>query len=99
MRGQTLELFVIGLWGTMSAFVGQNSPQAPSMPKPSIEGVVTSADDGRPLRKARVLLQRKDRTNLRTGWTNLPPAITDQSGHFSIDGLDEGQYRGSIERE
>jgi hypothetical protein len=65
----------------------------------SIEGVVVAAETGQPLKKANILLQVYDPNNLRTRWTDLPPAITDELGRFVIDRLDEGSYRGTVERE
>jgi 5-hydroxyisourate hydrolase-like protein (transthyretin family) len=64
----------------------------PPAPPGSISGVVVSASTGEPLRKASVSLTRSP------GVPNLPTAITDVQGRFSLIGLPAGRYTISVDR-
>lgn len=64
----------------------------PKAPPGSISGTVVSATSGEPLRKASVSLTRSP------GVPNLPIAVTDVQGRFSLTGLPAGQYTVSVER-
>jgi hypothetical protein len=92
----TLRAYVIVL---LLGLAGQNTPAPPPLARASIEGVVVADETGQPLRKANILLQVFDPQNLRTRWTDLPAAVTDEFGRFVIEGLAEGSYRGIVERE
>jgi len=94
---------------------GQNSPnlQQPG-PKATIEGTVTRADNGQPLKGARVILrsgaargQNPVLAGLVAGdnraLTNIVTAVatvaTDGNGRFTMTGVEPGQYQLSAERE
>lgn len=64
----------------------------------SISGVVVSAESGRPLRKARLLLNGQSRTTatlregIATGDALSRAALTDDQGQFTFDGLPAGEF-------
>ncbi len=58
----------------------------------SISGTVVSATTGEPLRKSSVSLTRSPNV------PNLPAAVTDVQGRFSLTGLPAGQYTVSVDR-
>jgi hypothetical protein len=92
--------------------VGQGAPQDPAT-KATIEGTVSRADNGQPLKGARVTLQSSGRPQppLTAGLagadirllTTLAGAIatvtTDGNGRFTFTGVDPGQYEISADRD
>ena len=94
---------------------GQNSPnlQQPG-PKATIEGTVTRADNGQPLKGARVILRSggaRGQNPVLAGFVagdnralaNIVAAVatvaTDGNGRFTMTGVEPGQYQLSAERE
>src|SRR5436190_7966903 len=85
--------------------------------KATIEGTVTRAGTGQPLKNAKVTLNRTTASTRNTGAAGDPNAAglqnrlgavlaaaavgvnTDANGHFTITGLDPGDYRISADRE
>ena len=82
-----------------NAPVSQPSPEtSPVDPEKvaSISGTVFSAANGSPLRKARITLQLPARNS---GLPIARGALTDESGHFSIESLSPGQYDLSVQHD
>ncbi len=100
-----------GLLGALSAFLLLTAGGAAQAPRDtsggvirvpvgtaSISGVVVSAESGRPLRKARLLLNGQSRNaaasreDVATGDGLSRAALTDDQGQFTFDGLPAGQF-------
>jgi hypothetical protein len=75
------------------SILAQSSPDIrPNAPPGSISGTVVSASTGEPLRKASVSVTRSP------GVPDLPTAVTDVQGRFSLTGLRAGRYTVSVDR-
>ena len=75
------------------SILAQSSPDIrPKAPPGSISGTVVSASTGEPLRKASVSVTRSP------GVPDLPTAVTDVQGRFSLTGLPAGRYTVSVDR-
>src|ERR1051326_1387514 len=77
---------------------GQNIVNIPRGAKASVEGTVTRATTGQPLRGARISLLKKE-SNGPESERVLVPVTTDNQGQFHIFGIQPGEYRIAAERD
>src|SRR5580658_6351561 len=68
-------------------------PPTPAADLAAMEGQVTNAIAGTPLRKASITLNRQNGGPVAPGTRTNYSATTDATGHFSITGIEPGRYR------
>ncbi len=92
MRRQLQVLAIAGLFAASLPALAQ-LPQQDADETCTIDGYVVRIGSGEPLGKAQVVL-RPER-----GRSPVFGAVTDASGHFTLDGIQPGNYRLDIERD
>src|SRR5580658_8881295 len=68
-------------------------PPTPAADLAAMEGQVTNALTGTPLRKASITLNRQNGGPVTPGTRSSYSATTDATGHFSVSGIEPGRYR------
>jgi hypothetical protein len=72
-------------------------PPTPTEDLASMEGKVVNALSGTPLRKATVNINRQNGGPMAAGSRSNYSASTDNSGHYSITGIEPGSYRINVD--
>jgi hypothetical protein len=89
----------LAIFVTAPFMQGAQVPQQQNAPsKASIQGIVTRAGAGQPLKGVRISFRRLDGSQNPLGDVRTP-VTTDAAGRFLVTGVDPGQYRISAERD
>jgi 5-hydroxyisourate hydrolase-like protein (transthyretin family) len=100
MRYLVLILLLPLILSAQVTAAGRGNPQDAPLPPPTppadlatLEGQVSNALNGTPLRKATVNITRQNGGPMAAGSKSNYSATTDASGHYSIVGIEPGTYR------